>query len=136
MAVATGMVSKYFSRISVTWGEKPEFSSVAGAGSRSGAASRSKGTHHLFIRFQRNLEDVSLLRLGQEEEHGLGLVGGRADEYHPSLWVIQVILKEGRGRRNHLNLSASPPDPGFPCSALTLRRGIGQRMSGWSPKFL
>lgn len=136
MAVATGMVSKYFSRISVTWGEKPEFSSVAGAGRGPGAGSRSKGTHHLFVRFQSNLEDVSLLRLGQEEEHGLGLVGGRADEYHPSLRVVQVVLQEGRGRRNHLNLSAAAPDPGVPCSALTRRRGIGQRMSGWSPKFL
>lgn len=53
--------------------------------------------HHFFIRFQRDLKDVSLLRLGQEEEHGLGLVGGRTDEYHPSLWVIEIILKEQRG---------------------------------------
>lgn len=87
MAVATGMVSKYFSRISVTLEENNSFllvlQQVAG-----GTASRSKGTHHLFIRFQRNLEDVSLFCLGQEEEHGLGLVGGRTDEYHPSLWVI------------------------------------------------
>lgn len=34
MAVATGMVSKYFSRISVTFQEKQQVSSVAGAGRR------------------------------------------------------------------------------------------------------
>lgn len=33
-------------------------------------------THHFLICFQSNLEDVALLSLGQEEEHGLGLVGG------------------------------------------------------------
>lgn len=48
--------------------------------------------HHFFICFQGHLKDVSLLGLGQEEEHGLGLVGGRADKYHATLRVIQVIL--------------------------------------------
>lgn len=91
MAMATGMVSKYLSRISVTWAGTEE------AGQQLSAAPPTL-THHLFIRLQRDLEDVSLLRLGQEEEHGLGLVGGGADEDHPSLGVVQVILRV-RGRR-------------------------------------
>lgn len=43
MAVATGMVSKYFSRISVTFEEKQEFPSVAGAGSRKGPPRGQRG---------------------------------------------------------------------------------------------
>jgi hypothetical protein len=30
--------------------------------------------------------------LGQKEEHGLGLMGGRANKNHSSFRVIQVIL--------------------------------------------
>lgn len=48
--------------------------------------------YHVFVSLQGDFEDVSLLCLGQEEEHGLGLVCSRADKYHTSLWVIQVIL--------------------------------------------
>ena len=48
--------------------------------------------YHVFISLQSNFEDVSLLCLGQEEEHGLGLMCSRADKNHTSLWVIQVIL--------------------------------------------
>lgn len=51
-------------------------------------------THHLLISLERDLEDVSLLRLGQEEKHGLGLVCGRADENHASFWVVKVILQK------------------------------------------
>lgn len=48
--------------------------------------------YHVFISLQSNFEDVSLLCLGQEEEHGLGLMCSRADKNHTPLWVIQVIL--------------------------------------------
>lgn len=48
--------------------------------------------HHFFIGLQRDLEDVSLLSLSQEEEHGLGFVGGWADKDHAALRVIQVVL--------------------------------------------
>lgn len=48
--------------------------------------------YHVFVSLQGDFEDVSLLRLGQEEEHRLGLVCSRADKNHTSLWVIQVIL--------------------------------------------
>lgn len=49
-------------------------------------------TYHFFIGLKRHLEDVSLLSLCEEKEHGLGLVGGRADKYHAALRIIQVIL--------------------------------------------
>lgn len=48
--------------------------------------------YHVFISLQSDFEDVSLLCLGQEEEHGLGLMCCRADKNHTSLWVIQIIL--------------------------------------------
>lgn len=48
--------------------------------------------YHVLISLQGDFEDVSLLCLGQEEEHGFGLVCSRADKDHTSLWVIQVIL--------------------------------------------
>lgn len=40
-----------------------------------------------------HLEDVSLLRLSQEEEHWPGLVSGCANEDHSSLWIIKIILE-------------------------------------------
>lgn len=52
----------------------------------------SHDAYHVFISLQSNFEDVSLLCLGQEEEHGLGLMCSRTDKNHTPLWVIQVIL--------------------------------------------
>ena len=61
--------------------------------------------HHVLVRLQRDLEDVSLLGLGQEEEHGLGLVSGAADEDHASLGVVQVVAPT-RNRRPDIRLIA------------------------------
>lgn len=49
-------------------------------------------TYHVLISLQCDFEDITLLRLSQEKEHGLGLVCSRADKDHASLRVIQVIL--------------------------------------------
>lgn len=49
-------------------------------------------SYHLLISLQGNFKDVALLGLGQEKEHGFGLVGGWADKYHATLRVVQVIL--------------------------------------------
>ena len=48
---------------------------------------------HVFIVLQLDLEDVALLCLHQEEVHRLGLVSGGADEQHPTVGVVQVVLK-------------------------------------------
>lgn len=40
-----------------------------------------------------NLEDVALLCLGKEKEHGASLVCCSTDEDHASLWVVQIILQ-------------------------------------------
>ena len=48
--------------------------------------------HHVVVRLQRDLEDVALLSLDQEEEHRLGLVRGRGDEQHAAVRVVQIIL--------------------------------------------
>lgn len=40
-----------------------------------------------------NLEDVALLCLGEEEEHGASLVCCSADEDHSSFGVVQIILQ-------------------------------------------
>lgn len=57
----------------------------------------SHDAYHVFISLQSNFEDVSLLCLGQEEEHGLGLMCSRTDKNHTPLWVIQVILLGNSG---------------------------------------
>ena len=51
----------------------------------------STSTHHVLVGLECDLEDVSLLGLREEEEHGLGLVRGRAHEDHPPLGVVQVV---------------------------------------------
>lgn len=40
-----------------------------------------------------NLEDVALLCLGKEEEHGASLVCCSADKDHSSFRVVQIILQ-------------------------------------------
>ena len=47
--------------------------------------------HHVLVSLQRDLEDVALLRLNEEEEHGLGLVGGAAHKDHPALRVVEIV---------------------------------------------
>lgn len=51
----------------------------------------SRLSHHVLVGFQRDLEDVSLLCLGEEEEHALSLVSGAAHEQHAALRVVQVV---------------------------------------------
>ena len=46
---------------------------------------------HVFLGLKRDLEDVTLLGLDQEEEHGLGFVGGRADKDHATIRVVEVV---------------------------------------------
>lgn len=60
-------------------------------------------SYHLLIRFKGNLENVSLLSLGKEEEHGFGFVCCRADEDHASLWIIQVILRWCREKGSEID---------------------------------
>lgn len=112
MADATGMVSKYFSRISVTWQQQKKLNIIQSVLSSEfqkvnkpkNKAKQSKKksitflclnnvlTYHFFISLKCHLEDVSLLSLCEEKEHRLGLVGGWADKYHAALRIIQVIL--------------------------------------------
>ena len=47
--------------------------------------------HHVLVRLQRDLEDVALLRLHQEEEHRLGLVGGAAHKDHAALRIVEIV---------------------------------------------
>lgn len=58
------------------------------------------GTHHVLISFQCDFEDIALLCLSQEKEHGLGLVCSRADKDHASFRVIQVVLLKRTARQN------------------------------------
>ena len=51
--------------------------------------------HHVFVHFHRDFENVPLLRLDQEKEHGFGSMGSRANEDHASLGIVQVILFRG-----------------------------------------
>lgn len=64
-------------------------------------------TYHIFICLQSNLKDISLFRLGQKEEHGLGLMGGRAHKNHSSFRVIQVILARPNIYTNILEIGTS-----------------------------
>jgi hypothetical protein len=34
-----------------------------------------------------------LLRLSEEKEHGFCFMGCRRNEYHPTFWIIQIILE-------------------------------------------
>lgn len=104
MAAATGTVSKYLSRISVTWNHHKGVIVRIGWDwlswaiqilSLSHRSKRIAGTYHVLISLQCDFEDITLLRLSQEKEHGLCLVCGRADKDHASLRVIQVILLQG-----------------------------------------
>ena len=49
-------------------------------------------SYHVFVGLECDLENVSLLRLNKEEEHGLGLVGGGADEDHAAVGIVKVVL--------------------------------------------
>lgn len=60
-------------------------------------------SYHLLICFQGDLENVSLLSLGKEEEHRLGFVCGRADEDHASFWIVQVILSWCREKGSEMD---------------------------------
>ena len=56
--------------------------------------------HQVVVDFEGDLENVALLGLDQEEKHGLGFVGGGADEKHSSVRVIQVVSPPGDGAAN------------------------------------
>ena len=60
---------------------------------------------HVLVCLQRDLEDVSLFRLREEEEHGLGFVRGAADEDHASFRVVQIV-SSARNRRPDVGLIA------------------------------
>ena len=47
--------------------------------------------HHVLVCLQGDLEDISLLCLHEEEEHGLGLVGRAAHKDHAALWIVEIV---------------------------------------------
>ncbi len=50
-------------------------------------------SHHVLINFKCDFKNVSLLRLSEEKEHGFCFMGCRRNEYHPTFWIIQIILE-------------------------------------------
>jgi hypothetical protein len=50
--------------------------------------------HNVPVRLQCHLEHVALLRLDQEEVHGLCFVGGGAHNHNRAFAFVQIILKK------------------------------------------
>ena len=72
--------------------EEPRLQDVHGRGDRDGVEVLELDLgDHVAVRLQGDLEDVPLFGLDQEEEHGLGLVGGGADEDHAAVGVVEVV---------------------------------------------
>lgn len=53
--------------------------------------------HHVLVGFQGDFENITLLSLGEEEEHAFGLVSRRADEDHSSFRVVEIVSSTWNG---------------------------------------